>query len=222
MPSRTLRYTIVDAFTQSSFRGNPAAVVVFNDPADQLPDAALQLIAREFNLSETAFVTRTSDPSVYRLCWFTPTTEVTLCGHATLASAHVVFTQLLSPKSSPHDTDVDTGNHSDSERIITFQTRKGAGDVSVRQHSGLNAGRLELIFPAGVVVTPEDALVKHVRSVVAAALPGAPHDLVKDVAICTGTMYTDFVLIHVDDELDLSSADIQPAQFVCNLAWEQP
>src|SRR6476469_8167430 len=76
----------VDAFTDRAFGGNPAAVVVLKE---WLPDAVLQKIAAENNLSETAFVIPRDGVSPLR--WFTPTTEVDLCGHATLATAHVLF-----------------------------------------------------------------------------------------------------------------------------------
>src|SRR5271170_3104017 len=79
----------VDAFATRRFTGNPAAVV----PMDGFPDdAVLQAIAAENNLSETAFMVR--DGGDYRLRWFTPLTEVPLCGHATLASAAVVMERL--------------------------------------------------------------------------------------------------------------------------------
>jgi predicted PhzF superfamily epimerase YddE/YHI9 len=82
----------VDAFTDSLFGGNPAAVC----PLDAwLPDATMQAIAAENNLAETAFFVR--DGGDYALRWFTPTVEVDLCGHATLASGHVVFS-FLEPK----------------------------------------------------------------------------------------------------------------------------
>jgi predicted PhzF superfamily epimerase YddE/YHI9 len=78
--------TVVDSFTDRPFAGNPAAVAV----VDHFPeDAEMQLIAREMNLSETAFVRSRPDGS-YDLRWFTPTVEVDLCGHATLATAHVL------------------------------------------------------------------------------------------------------------------------------------
>jgi len=81
----------VDAFTDRVFGGNPAAVCPLVDwPGDGL----LQAIAAENNLSETAFLAPVPTPGRYRLRWFTPTREVDLCGHATLAAAHVVFTQL--------------------------------------------------------------------------------------------------------------------------------
>lgn len=76
----------VDAFTSRLFGGNPAAVVLLDE---WLSDAVMQGIALENNLSETAFVIAREDMSELR--WFTPTMEVDLCGHATLAAGHVLF-----------------------------------------------------------------------------------------------------------------------------------
>ena len=76
----------VDAFTDRPFAGNPAAVCVLPGPRDE---RWMQDVAREMNLSETAFLHREGDG--FRLRWFTPTVEVDLCGHATLASAHVLW-----------------------------------------------------------------------------------------------------------------------------------
>ncbi|HEX2578550.1 MAG TPA: PhzF family phenazine biosynthesis protein [Aquihabitans sp.] len=78
--------TIVDAFTDRPFGGNPAAVCRLDAPA---PDAWMQAVAAEVNLSETAFVVPRDDGD-HDLRWFTPTVELPLCGHATLASAHVL------------------------------------------------------------------------------------------------------------------------------------
>ncbi|MEA3054007.1 MAG: hypothetical protein QOG72_2910 [Sphingomonadales bacterium] len=84
-----LRLVQVDAFADRPFTGNPAAVV----PLEQwLPDEILQAIAEENNLSETAFTVPATDGEAdYELRWFTPTVEVALCGHATLASGHVLL-----------------------------------------------------------------------------------------------------------------------------------
>lgn len=87
-----LKFVQVDAFADRPFTGNPAAVM----PLERwLPDELLQAIAMENNLSETAFTVRTNgqgdDGADYELRWFTPTTEVVLCGHATLASGHVLI-----------------------------------------------------------------------------------------------------------------------------------
>ena len=110
----------VDAFAQRQFEGNPAAVVPLDD---WLPDALLQAIAAENNLSETAFFVRTGER--FELRWFTPTAEVDLCGHATLATAHVLFEHL---------------NYPDS--VIRFQTRSGI--LTVQK----STGGLSMDFPA--------------------------------------------------------------------------
>ena len=94
----------VDAFTDVAFAGNPAAVCVLPEPRD--PDW-MQHVAREMNLSETAFLHRNRDS--FHLRWFTPTVEVALCGHATLASAHVLWEEGYLPK----------------EETARFQTKSG-------------------------------------------------------------------------------------------------
>ncbi len=83
---KTLPLYQVDAFTSEIFHGNPAAVCLLEK---EMPDAWLQAVAAEMNLSETAFLHKQGDD--YQLRWFTPLVEVDLCGHATLASAHVLF-----------------------------------------------------------------------------------------------------------------------------------
>src|SRR5438046_1935412 len=104
----TLPFYQVDAFTDRPFAGNPAAVCPLAAP---LPDALMQDIAAENNLSETAFFhpRGQGDGGGFALRWFTPTVEVDLCGHATLAAAHVLMTEL-----DPSLTEV------------TFHTRSGA------------------------------------------------------------------------------------------------
>src|SRR5580765_7045864 len=81
-----LRIVQVDAFTNRPFAGNSAAVCVLQEPR---PDAWMHNVAREMNLSETAFLTPQNDG--YNLRWLTPAVEVDLCGHATVASAHVLW-----------------------------------------------------------------------------------------------------------------------------------
>jgi PhzF family phenazine biosynthesis protein len=111
----------VDAFTSDVFSGNPAAVCILDTWID---DQQLQSIAAENNLSETAFLVRNDDG--FDLRWFTPTTEVALCGHATLASAFVLFAH----KGWPAEN-------------ITFQTRK-SGQLVVVKRGDL----LEMDFPS--------------------------------------------------------------------------
>jgi PhzF family phenazine biosynthesis protein len=84
----------VDAFTAKPFSGNPAAVCILDEACDEI---WMLNVAREMNLSETAFLNKQEDG--YRLRWFTPVTEIELCGHATLASAHILWeTGLLGPQ----------------------------------------------------------------------------------------------------------------------------
>jgi PhzF family phenazine biosynthesis protein len=87
-----MRQWTVDAFASQPFRGNPACVV---EPFDAWPDEAwMQALAQENARAETAFLVRTADPGRFGLRWFTPAIEVPLCGHATLASSHVLFAEL--------------------------------------------------------------------------------------------------------------------------------
>ncbi len=116
-----LRITQVDAFTATPFTGNPAAVCVL--PAAR--DAAwMQQVAREMNLSETAFLCQR--PDGFDLRWFTPATEVPLCGHATLASAHVLWEE----------------GHLAAKTTAQFHTRSGLLTATQRD------GWISLDFPA--------------------------------------------------------------------------
>jgi len=98
---------VADAFTDRPFAGNPAAVAFLSAPASA---AWMQAVAAEMNLSETAFLVPTSDPgkpeqapATFGLRWFTPTVEVALCGHATLAAAHALAeTGRLAPDATAH------------------------------------------------------------------------------------------------------------------------
>ncbi len=83
-----LAITQVDAFTDEPFAGNPAAVCILTEA---MSDRWMQSVAQEMNLSETAFLLKQEDG--YRLRWFTPAVEIDLCGHATLASAHVLWSE---------------------------------------------------------------------------------------------------------------------------------
>ena len=115
----------VDAFTDRPFAGNPAGVCVLPEPATE---AWMQAVAAEMNVSETAFLVRR--PDGFDLRWFTPTTEVDLCGHATLASAHILW---------------QTGLVDRRERC-RFHTASGL------LTAGLCGDRIELDFPA----TPDE------------------------------------------------------------------
>lgn len=118
-----MRQWTVDAFASAPFRGNPACVV---EPFVAWPSAAwMQALAAENNQAETAYLLRTDDPARYGLRWFTPALEAPLCGHATLAAAHVLFSEL--------SVDVP---------LLTFDTL--SGPLTVRK---VGEG-LEMDFPA--------------------------------------------------------------------------
>jgi PhzF family phenazine biosynthesis protein len=112
---------IVDAFTDRPFAGNPAAVVLLDGPA---PEEWMQALAGEHNLSETAYVHPVDGG--WALRWFTPSAEVDLCGHATLATAHVLGTEGI-----------------DDGPVLRFTTRSGRLSAQV-----LSDDRIELDFPS--------------------------------------------------------------------------
>ncbi|MEE8142389.1 MAG: PhzF family phenazine biosynthesis protein [Planctomycetota bacterium] len=136
----------IDAFTSERFGGNPAAVVPLEDWP---PDAVLQAIAAENNLSETAYFCRSGDE--FQLRWFTPVAEVDLCGHATLASAYVLFEKL----------------HHAGEKI-RFRCRSGPLQVT------RNGELLTLDFPEAVAEPVAD---EQMYERVAAALGARPEEL---------------------------------------------
>ena len=123
-----MRITQVDAFTDRPFAGNPAAVCVLDAPR---PDAWMQSVAQEMNLSALAFLHPTGD--AYHLRWFTPAVEINLCGHATLASAHVLWEE----------------GHLAPEQVAQFDTRSG------RLTATRENGWITLDFPAKVAQPAE-------------------------------------------------------------------
>ncbi|WP_028776951.1 PhzF family phenazine biosynthesis protein [Shimazuella kribbensis] len=113
----------VDAFTNKPFSGNPAAVCILTDPSIQ-DEKWMQLVAREMNLQETAYLYPEKDG--FRLRWFTPKTEEQLCGHATLSAAHILWEQSILPK----------------DQVARFYTRSGL--LTAKLHGEW----IELNFPA--------------------------------------------------------------------------
>ncbi|MDD2522040.1 MAG: PhzF family phenazine biosynthesis protein [Anaerolineaceae bacterium] len=126
----------VDSFAVKPFKGNPAAVIMLEDTRE---DSWLQAVAQEINLSETAFLRPKGHD--YELRWFTPTTEVDLCGHATIASAHILY---------------EFGFY-DLDELINFHTRSGV------LTSKFTRGTIEINMPR-FKVTPiaTPALVKEI------------------------------------------------------------
>jgi PhzF family phenazine biosynthesis protein len=134
----------VDAFADEPFAGNPAAVCLLEGPA---PEDWMRSVAAEMNLSETAFAHRIAGDR-YGLRWFTPTVEVDLCGHATLATAHVLF-----------------GTGRAETAVLAFETRSGVLPTTRRGEL------IELDFPTQYVAPaePEPALLAALGGVTVAA-----------------------------------------------------
>ena len=129
-----MRLFTVDAFTDVPFKGNPAAVCVLEKP---LTEADYIDIAQEMNLSETAFVYK--EDGRYRLRWFTPTLEIDLCGHATLATAKILYDKL-----------------NVTQDVLEFNTRSGLLTVKKK------GNQLEMDFPIGKMQpeNPNDAILE--------------------------------------------------------------
>jgi PhzF family phenazine biosynthesis protein len=142
----------IDAFADRPFAGNPAAVCLLEAP---LPDAVMQEIAAENNLSETAFIDvgRGSGEDVLGLRWFTPTVEVELCGHATLASGFVLLTEIDPARAK-----------------VTFQTRSGLLSVARGQ-----AGEMVLDLPLSAPQAVDAAM----KGRIARAIGVAPREIVR-------------------------------------------
>jgi PhzF family phenazine biosynthesis protein len=124
-----MRIFQVDAFTDQPFRGNPACVCM---PDGDRPDAWMQSVASEMNLSETAFVLKGKNG--FDLRWFTPKREVSLCGHATLATAHILWEE----------------GYVRAEEEIAFRTK--SGQLGAKR----DGDWIELDFPAGAVASSEE------------------------------------------------------------------
>ncbi|MDR3542836.1 MAG: PhzF family phenazine biosynthesis isomerase [Desulfosporosinus sp.] len=121
----------VDAFTSEPFKGNPAGVCLLEYAK---PDYWMQSLATEMNLSETAFIIREKD--MFNLRWFTPKTEVTLCGHATLASVHILWEEnILNPNEE-----------------VKFITKSGI----LKANRGVDESWIELDFPARLIEPSEN------------------------------------------------------------------
>lgn len=164
----------VDAFTSKVFAGNPAAVCPLDSWIDE---ATMQSIAAENNLSETAFFVPKGDS--FEIRWFTPRVEVPLCGHATLASAHVIFNQLSYKKD-----------------VIRFETRE-SGELTVAKDGDL----ISLDFPSNKPSPAPcpDALPRALRSEPVEILKSTAYLAVFESEDQIRNMKPDFPIL---DELD--------------------
>ncbi|MCX7984443.1 MAG: PhzF family phenazine biosynthesis protein [Bacteroidetes bacterium] len=135
---KQLRFKHVDAFTTTPFCGNYAGVIL---NADELSEKEMQFLAREMNLPETAFVLRPTLPHAdFRIRWFTPTTEVPLCGHATVAAFHALA------------EDGEAGMHTNGQHYFQLQTKSGILPVKVEKNFCRISIELDLPHPKFSVV----------------------------------------------------------------------
>ncbi|XP_028999316.1 phenazine biosynthesis-like domain-containing protein 1 isoform X2 [Betta splendens] len=175
---------MVDAFTNLPFKGNPAAICPLTH---ELNDDLYQKLAAELNLSETAFITRInpsdsfSTGSRFRLRWFSPTTEVNLCGHATLASAAVLFQ-----------------HKRNTNPVLVFETR--SGDLSVTQQG---EGYV-MDFPLNPPIKQDP---KEFSDVIKAAVGSHP---VQDIYLCHNTKKLVVRLSDSCDRSVLTSLRVDP------------
>ncbi|KAF3332884.1 phenazine biosynthesis-like domain-containing protein 2 [Carex littledalei] len=182
MSQRAIKYAVIDAFTNEAFKGNPAAVCILEENVD-VDEQWMLSVAKEFNISETCYLTRVisanGSPNScnqsatvprFGLRWFTPVAEVNLCGHATLAAAHFLFTSVL----VNHET-------------VEFVTKSGL--LTAKKISQSKDGKvkffIELDFPADQVVGCD-----------ASELPSIPLTLndVSVVSILKATASEDFIV----------------------------
>ncbi|XP_062086045.1 uncharacterized protein LOC133792142 [Humulus lupulus] len=186
MAKNPVKYSVVDAFTDSAFKGNPAAVLLLEEEKDE---QWLQSVAAEFNIPDTCYLTRltSSGSSIprFHLRWFTPVAEVKLCGHATLAASHALFTS----------GEVDSN-------IIEFATLSGILTAKkVVERSGTETHKgffIELNFPTDPLtesVSAEDSIL------ISKALGGA-------IVVNTRITSLDKIIVVVPSAEDV--AELQP------------
>ena len=161
---KTYRIKIVDAFTKKPFTGNPAGVVL---DANGLTDVQMQLIAQELNLSETAFILPATEPDAnLRIRWFTPTGEVPLCGHATIASFHALAEEGME------------GMRTNGQHYFRLQTKSGI--LAVRVEKNFYGTTIEFELP-----TPVFKIKKVLSAKMLHALGVIGKEVKKDLPIVT-------------------------------------
>lgn len=192
-----MRVFVIDAFTSAAFGGNPAGVVLLDEAAD---DDWMQCVAAELQHSETAFVLRRStahEDGDYGLRWFTPTVEVQLCGHATLATTHALHSTGAGDQFVFHTLSGELRTNVDSEGTVSMDFPASAstpietpaglaaalGSVPVSVHRAREDVLVELADAAAVAgLTPDIPALAEIEArgviVTAAAADGADHDIV--------------------------------------------
>jgi trans-2,3-dihydro-3-hydroxyanthranilate isomerase len=165
---KTYRMKIVDAFTKKPFAGNPAGVVL---DANGLTDAQMQLIAREINLSETAFILPATEPEAnLRIRWFTTVGEVPLCGHATIASFHALAEEGME------------GMRTNGQHYFRLQTKSGI--LAVRVEKNFYGTTTEFELP-----TPKFRIKKSIPGTLLRAVGVTVKDLKNDLPVVSDVYF---------------------------------
>lgn len=241
----SLEFRVVDAFTTRPFCGNPAAVIKL--PADHTyPDSTLLGIAAEFNLSETAYILIPKNHNIrneegkmmiptFGLRWFIPTEEIGLCGHATLASASVLFgdENLIPP--SVHevqfstlagvltarrilstDTDISTDTAAAAGAVAGDDDDDGAGTMGSAsgspRHRRSPTTRFEIELPASEIAEAGASVTEKMRELVKRAI--SPDVGVRYVGVCPTKLYDKYMLVEIDDTIPLKGMKLNSAILV--------
>ncbi|XP_045819156.1 uncharacterized isomerase BH0283-like [Trifolium pratense] len=192
MAKKPVKYYVVDAFTDSAFKGNPAAVCLLEEEKD---NQWLQSVAAEFNISETCYLTPIHGTSVPRfgLRWFTPAAEVKLCGHATLAASHTLFSSGLVDKNV-----IEFVTLSGVLTAKKISTINGTSAPNLQNGKAKDGFYIELDFPAD----PIAEFNSNDNSLISEALNGASIIDIKRTAVA------DNLLVVVKSGKDV--AEVQP------------
>ncbi|KZT44317.1 Diaminopimelate epimerase-like protein [Sistotremastrum suecicum HHB10207 ss-3] len=188
---QAIDFSVINAFTTSAFKGNPAAVVVLQK---ELPTDLLQSIARELNLPVTTFITPLpgsgADPTNFSVRWFVPSLELPLCGHGTIAAAHYIFSRSAAA--------LEAGR-------LVFQTRSGS-EVVV---TNTTDGRYALQLPVEAMQSLDQSSEISLRDIFSRAL-GCDPNLILSIRAGTNSTKT-FVLVEVDNRAELAKLEVDKA-----------
>ncbi|WP_158939287.1 PhzF family phenazine biosynthesis protein [Burkholderia sp. S171] len=190
----------IDAFTDTVFKGNYAAVV----PLERwLPDSLMQAIAAENNLSETAFFVKDAD-GAFDIRWFSPLTEIAFCGHATLASAYVIFKQ-------SGDVDVIEFVAKAVGRLAVRQTHDGLIEMSFPQRRPEKLNEIPANLIQGLSIRPQEVLINQQAYVAVYETEHEVRSVVPELNLLSTLGPLDVVVTARGDEHDFVSRYFWPA-----------
>ncbi|MFM0212339.1 PhzF family phenazine biosynthesis protein [Paraburkholderia sediminicola] len=190
----------IDAFTDKVFKGNYAAVVPLER---RLPDSLMQAIATENNLSETAFFVRNAD-GVFDIRWFSPLTEIAFCGHATLASAYVIFRQC-------EDLDVIEFVAKAVGRLTVCRMPDGLIEMSFPQRRPERLNEIPANLMLGLSIRPQEVLINQQAYVAIYETEHEVRSVVPELNLLSTLAPLDVVVTARGDDHDFVSRYFWPA-----------